>query len=695
MRNRWRALLPLVLLALALLARPANRADAELAAPAEPLPDIRAVQLFLNSRETASLFGPAGLSMYRFDPVDGGEYRFVTFASSPGQQVDVAARLYRAGYDQPVAAAGGAGQLRLDATLQAGQSYFLVLQGAADGDQGDVAVEVMRLAHGRNIDQPIGLTGGARYTKAIATPRDAHWYSFTAPKSGMYAIRSESAQNPPLDTQAYLLDEDGVALVYSDDVLFPGDPNFAMWAQLTAGRTYRVRVNAFSNLTGAYRLVLVTPGDAQLPPASIALSHSAATLPLGEELRLTAAAQPDNANSDIAWASSNYAVASVTPDGVVEAIAPGRARIVAIGYGGVQAECLVDVPPIEATSIAFTEEDIALPAEGLHALTVRLTPGNATPQALTYASNDPAVATINANGVVTGISPGEAYVTVRSPGGLTASVHVTVTRRAPAYRALVMGEQNYLDGRTRVGAVNTAQGVADMLSLLGGEGGQNGGYQVTLKLDSTLPQLTDSIAAAFDGARPGDVSLFYINCHGRYESGTAYIELHDGNRVTAGQLADMLGGIPGEVVVMIDCCQSGGFIAAAGEPGSFGAATEAAFSGRGGTPFTTGRFKVVASTGENQDSYRITSDGERTEAGMATVFGRSLCEAGGWDLLRDRRISMKADLDRDLTVTFQELFAYVRNRVNYRMRAAGVRQTVQAFPIGDQLALFTRPEAAP
>ena len=76
---------------------------------------------------------------------------------------------------------------------------------------------------------------------------------------------------------------------------------------------------------------------------------------------------------------------------------------------------------------------------------------------------DEDVAVVDMDGVFTGVALGETMITARSASGLTATARVTVTEPLPAYRALVLGEQNYETGRTRLGGLNTAEGVAETL----------------------------------------------------------------------------------------------------------------------------------------------------------------------------------------------------------------------------------------
>ena len=106
------------------------------------------------------------------------------------------------------------------------------------------------------------------------------------------------------------------------------------------------------------------------------------------------------------------------------------------------------------------------------------------------------------------------------------------------------------------------------------------------------------------------------------------------------------------------------------------------------------RFRVLASAALEQDSYRISFTGEGAESGMATVFARALCEAGGWSLERSARSAMRADLDYDGAVTLDELYEYVSRRVSWYLSLAGspgqYAQSVQVWPEGDAGVVFER-----
>ena len=79
---------------------------------------------------------------------------------------------------------------------------------------------------------------------------------------------------------------------------------------------------------------------------SISLSESTLELKVGDEARIEATIFPDNAtNKRIRWSSSNESVATVGPDGVVEAVSSGTSIITATSEDqGKTASCIVTVP---------------------------------------------------------------------------------------------------------------------------------------------------------------------------------------------------------------------------------------------------------------------------------------------------------------------------------------------------------------
>ncbi len=220
------------------------------------------------------------------------------------------------------------------------------------------------------------------------------------------------------------------------------------------------------------------------------------------------------------------------------------------------------------------------------------------------------------------------------------------------YRALSAGIAHYDDGRERVGGVNSTQGVYDCLSRAFGSGG---GFISAMRTDMDKAELFTAIALHFAEAGADDVSLIYINAHGGSQCGISWIETREGERVTAAELESCLRKIPGRVILLRDCCNSGGFI---GNEGEFAGGFETAF---GLNSFASSKYLVCVSSLQSENSYRVAS-GKSDEDSVSTVFSRALCEGLGWDLIGDRSTALKADADHDRMVTFSELVSYVRRR---------------------------------
>lgn len=95
-------------------------------------------------------------------------------------------------------------------------------------------------------------------------------------------------------------------------------------------------------------------------------------------------------------------------------------------------------PVIEAEKVAVTgvTADATLEVEQgkTKKITASVTPADATEKGLTYKSNDESKATVDADGVVTGVALGETTITVASKENpsFTATVAVTVTEAAPS-----------------------------------------------------------------------------------------------------------------------------------------------------------------------------------------------------------------------------------------------------------------------
>ena len=99
----------------------------------------------------------------------------------------------------------------------------------------------------------------------------------------------------------------------------------------------------------------------------------------------------------------------------------------------------VDVPafktlPIKVTSVTVAPKTNNLEVDGTRQLNATVEPDNATNKAVSYESDDEAIATVNSNGLVTAVSAGKATITVKTVDGNhtdTATVNVTEPEPEP------------------------------------------------------------------------------------------------------------------------------------------------------------------------------------------------------------------------------------------------------------------------
>ena len=640
------------------------------------LPDDAHADVSLTGAEQRFTFSPAASSVYSIYFFPDGEDAFAD------------ARLYRGG----TLIASGGGSLRLlEASLSAGETYELALSGEGGG-----RLEVMRATLGRCFEKPIELSGDElTYEKLLVRPGDAHWYAFTASTGGPATIHAEPEGAQELLLCGLLMDAEGRVLAEAGG----GAGGFVIDCELTAGARYYARVSALDASTGAYRLTVEQDTARAARPEAVALSAQELALDIGEAAALTASVSPADAHPTVTFTSSNSAVATVSQSGEVYAVGAGEAVITARAWGGASASCVVRVAGVPLSGIGFSQSALTLRVGEQVRTALEFYPQGASDRRVTYTVEGADVISVSPEGVVTGLAEGTArVVAVSADGGHTDILEVTVEPAAARLRALIIGQQMYEEGvnSVRVGSINTAQSISFLLQEQDVDGES---YETTVLLDSDRAETLAAIRTAFADAQEGDISLLYITCHGYYAHGMSFFELYDGSVIAARDLERELRKVPGTVVVIADCCGSGGLIGRASTLEDFNRGIVQVFSGNVGAPsFASGKYKVIASASLDQDSYRISFDENITESDMATVLARALCDGAGWSLASSRRAALRADMDYDRQITFGEIGAYVSRRVPWYLNVAGELagasapyvQNVQVWPEGDPLVLLGR-----
>lgn len=158
---------------------------------------------------------------------------------------------------------------------------------------------------------------------------------------------------------------------------------------------------------------------------NIVLNKTALAMKIGGEEVLTATLSPDNATDDVTWHSDAPDICEVSADGRVTAKAAGHATITATA-GGVSTSCNVTVA-VPVTSLSLDKDTLRLAVGASDTLTASVLPEDATDKAIIWTSSDPAVATVDENGVVKAIAKGTATITATAADDRDVEAACTVT----------------------------------------------------------------------------------------------------------------------------------------------------------------------------------------------------------------------------------------------------------------------------
>lgn len=167
---------------------------------------------------------------------------------------------------------------------------------------------------------------------------------------------------------------------------------------------------------------------------SVILNQSTLALSMGSDpVTLKAAVKPDNISmQDVIWTSSNPSVAAVNADGKVTPVSKGTTEITATSVldSSKSAKCFVTVNEavkVPVTGININSYSLNLNVGYTIQLQTTVLPSNATTKAVIWTSSDTKVATVDQNGVITGVAKGAAYIIAKTvDGGFTSTCMVNV-----------------------------------------------------------------------------------------------------------------------------------------------------------------------------------------------------------------------------------------------------------------------------
>ena len=175
-------------------------------------------------------------------------------------------------------------------------------------------------------------------------------------------------------------------------------------------------------------------GGTSTGPSELSLSKTTLMMKVGEQSILTV----NPKGTPVSWTTSDADVATVNL-GIVTANAFGTAVITAATADGVSASCTVYVP-----TLAITPSPALLTIGSSLRMEVTVIPEDAV---VTWSSSNDEIFTVDADGTLTGVGPGNGIVTAYSEElGLTATASVNVSKEAGEPMSFMLDDCESIEG---------------------------------------------------------------------------------------------------------------------------------------------------------------------------------------------------------------------------------------------------------
>lgn len=181
------------------------------------------------------------------------------------------------------------------------------------------------------------------------------------------------------------------------------------------------------------RSALVNVTEAQHPLEGLNIRYDSTTITAGQNLTPTITYTPTyTTNKALLWTTSDPTVVSVNDNGVITGHNNGTAVITATSVSNPTISSSVTITADgfinHVTSVEIVDQDLYLQVGQRHTLTTIVEPEDADNKELNFESSDTSILTVDRNGIMTAIRPGEVIVSAISKDtGVTASTIVHVT----------------------------------------------------------------------------------------------------------------------------------------------------------------------------------------------------------------------------------------------------------------------------
>ena len=294
---------------------------------------------------------------------------------------------------------------------------------------------------------------------------DAHWVGgdpWTGSKAEIYGWAAWNGEKVTLTLRNGANTQQSIKITLREAFEIPANINgsivlnkcFADQADLQ-GLTEGEAINIDTELTltlPASSVYMFGGRDSEAPVVaveSISFDKAQYEVEKGAAVAIVATVNPTNAtNKALEWTSSDEKVATVK-NGVVSGVSAGKATITATAKDGSGVVCQAEVTVTETfvEGITFDKTQYEVEEGAYVTIVATITPANASTKTLEWTTSDKAVATVDENGKVRGISAGKATITATAMDGTGVVCQAEVTVTPVVYG--VNFDKNYTGGTDR------------------------------------------------------------------------------------------------------------------------------------------------------------------------------------------------------------------------------------------------------
>ena len=166
-----------------------------------------------------------------------------------------------------------------------------------------------------------------------------------------------------------------------------------------------------------------------VPVTGVKLDATSIGMWTEQQAWLIATVLPENAtNKALTWSSANPSIAKVDSNGKITGVSPGMTTVTVKADGGFTASCTIVVTQfVHVTGISFGTSTLSVKV-GYHVIMDPvITPSNASDKSVIWESSYKGIATIDKDGMITGVSQGKVHITGTTvDGGKKADLILTV-----------------------------------------------------------------------------------------------------------------------------------------------------------------------------------------------------------------------------------------------------------------------------